>query len=149
MSKLKIRQRFKKRLSKTKLDLYQRMGWAQETGGQIVQNTQWFTGNSTALMQSVTYGVEIGVTTGCAGYSARGAGINLVNGICDYAAGEYGSLCLDCVGFWCDGAATLVAFLPKNNLTIKTFAACTATSKFTRTVRDKYKEAKEKIIPTN
>lgn len=151
MSNFKIRQRLKKRVNKTKLNLYDRLGlgWAQETSGQIVQNTAWVTGNTTALMESATNTLDIGVTVGCASYSAKAAGTNLVNGIFDYAAGEYGSLCLDCVGFCCDGVATAVAFLPKNNLTIKTFAGCSAVSKFTRTVRNKYKETKDSTIIKN
>jgi len=53
---------------------------------------------------------------------------------------DYKCLTLDCIAAGCDLAATGVSFLPKTNVTVIAFAGCTATSKFSRTLRNKCKE---------
>ena len=52
-------------------------------------------------------------------------GINLVYGLANYASEAYYSLYLEYLNFCCDTVTTGVAFLPRTNLTIKAYAACT------------------------
>ena len=148
MSKFNIRNRLKNRLEKTKLydNLYQRLGWVGETTSDLAQNTLWSTGNFTEILNKVNTGIEIGGMSLGAGYTARSAGINLCNGVEDLCNEEYACLGLDCVGLCCDAVSTTMIFLPKNRFTAKVIAGCSATSKFTRTVRDKYNENKAKYF---
>ena len=136
MNRFKIRQRLKGRVTKTKLKLFETF----RSGSQIVQHTEWATSNSTALVEAARNTIDLGVTTCSAVYSMRGAGINLANGLADYASGTYGSLSLDCLGFCCDAVAVGVTFLPRTNLTIQVYAACTGVSTFTRTTRSQCKK---------
>ena len=136
MSRFKVRQRLKDRISKTRLKLFETF----RSGGQIVQHTEQATSNTTVLVEVARNTIDLGVTTCCAVYSIRGAEINLANGLADYANGAHGSLCLDCFGFCCNTVSTGVAFLSRTNLTIKAYAACTGVSTFTRTTRSQYKK---------
>jgi hypothetical protein len=122
VGRLKIR----KRLNLTKLKAFDKAGWVA--------------GNSSALMEKIGQFLDIGVTTGGSVYSARTGALNLANGLEDYACSDYKCLTLDCLACICDAAATGVAFLPKTNATGAAFAGCTATSKFSRTLRNKCKE---------
>ena len=122
MTKFKIR----KRLNKTRLKAFEKAGWVA--------------GNSSALMEKIGQFLDIGSTTAGSAYSARTAAIDIANAVEDYACSDYKCLTLDCVASCCDLGATGIAFLPKNNITGAAFAACTATSKFSRTLRNKCKE---------
>ena len=122
MTKLK----FRKRLDKTRLKAFEKVGWVA--------------GNSSALMQKISQFLDIGITTAGSAYSARTAAIDIAHAVEDYACTDYKCLTLDCVASCCDLGATGIAFLPKNNITGTAFAACTATSKFSRTLRNKCKE---------
>lgn len=149
MSKFKLRNRLKNRLDKTKLkvyddmsSLYEKLGWVKENTGELAQNTNWLTGNTTELIQKINTGLEVGGATLGASYTARSAGLNLLNGMEDLCNEEYGCLGLDCLGLCCDAISTTMVFLPRNRVTNKVLAGCAATSQFTRTVRDKYQEKK-------
>jgi hypothetical protein len=122
MSRFQIR----KRLNKTKLKAFEKAGWVA--------------GNSSGLMQKVVQFLDIGSTTAGSAYSARTAAIDVANALKDYACSDYKCLTLDCVASCCDFAAAGIAFLPKNNVTGAAFAGCTATSKFSRTLRNRCKE---------
>jgi len=149
MSKFKLRSRVKNRLNKTKLkvydemgSLYEKLGWAKETTSELAQNTNWLTGNTTELIQKVNTGLEVGGATLGASYTARSAGLNLLNGIEDFCNEDYACLGLDCLGLCCDAVSTSMVFLPRNRVTNRVLAGCAATSQFSRTVRDKYQEKK-------
>lgn len=101
---------------------------------------EWVTGNSSVLMEKVTQLFDVGMTTGGSVYSARTAAIDLAHAAEDYTCSDYKCLTLDCIAVGCDLVATGVSFLSRNNTTIITFAGYTATSKFSRTLRDKCKE---------
>ena len=122
MTKFKIR----KRLNKTRLKVYEKVGWV--------------TGNSSVLMQKINQFLDIGSTTAGSAYSARTAAIDIGNALKDYACRDYKCLTLYCIASCCDLGATEIAFLPKNNITGAAFGVCTATSKFSRTLRNKCKE---------
>lgn len=122
MRRFKIRHR----LSKTKLKVFEK--------------ADWLAGNSSALIEKIGQFLDIGATTGGSIYSARTAAVDIANGLEDYACSDYKCLTLDCVASCCDIAATGIAFLPKNNVTGAFFAGCTATSKFSRTLRNACKE---------
>ena len=122
-SRFKIR----KRLNSTKLKAFEKAGWVA--------------GNSSALMEKIGQFLDISATTGGSVYSARTAALDVANGIEDYACSDYKCLTLDCIACCCDIASTGIAFLPKTNITGAAFAGCTATSKFSRTLRNKCKEA--------
>ena len=122
MSRLRIRER----LNKTKLKAFEKAAWVA--------------GNSSALMEKIGQFLDIGATTAGSAYSARTAAINVANAVEDYACSDYKCLTLDCVASCCDVAAVGLAFLPKNNVTGAAFAGCTATSKFSRTLRNRCKE---------
>lgn len=100
----------------------------------------WVAGNSSALMEKIGQFLDIGTTTAGSAYSAKTAAIDIANAVEDYTCSDYKCLMLDCVASCCDFAATGIAFLPKNNITGAAFAGCTATSKFSRTLRNKSKE---------
>lgn len=123
-SKFKIRERF----NSTKLKTFEKAGWV--------------VGNSSALMEKISQFLDIGATTAGSVYSARTAAIDVVHAAEDYACSDYKCLTLDCIATGCDLAATGIAFLPKNNATGVAFAGCTATAKFSRTLRNKCKELK-------
>ena len=123
---MKSRFKIRKRLSSTKLKLYQKADWGA--------------GNSSALMQKLTQFLDIGATTAGSFYSARTAAIDVVHAAEDYACSDYKCFTLDCIAAGCDAAAATIAFFPKNNVTGLVFAGCTATSKFSRTLRNKCKE---------
>lgn len=76
----------------------------------------WVAGNSSALMEKVNQFLDISTITAGSTYSARTAAIDIANAIEDYTCSDYKCLTLDCV------------------------AGCTATSKFSRTLRNKCKE---------
>ena len=114
-----------KRLNKTRLKAFEKAGWVA--------------GNSSALMQKIGQFLDIGSTTAGSAYSARTAAIDVANAIEDYACSDSKCFMLDCVAYCCDLAATGIAFLPKNNITGSAFAGCTSTSKFSRTLRNKWK----------
>lgn len=122
MSKFKIRKHF----NKTRLKAFEKAGFVAE--------------NSSELMQKIGQFLDIGSTTAGSAYSARTAAIDIAHAVEDYACSDYRCLTLDCIATCCDVGATVIAFLPKNNITGVTFAACTATSKFSRTLRNKCKE---------
>ena len=122
MSRFRIRQR----LNKTKLKAFEKTGWVA--------------GNSSALMEKVGHFLDIGSTTAGSAYSARTAAVDVANALEDYACSDYKCLTLDCVASCCDLAAAGIAFLPKTNATGAAFAGCTATSKFSRTLRNRCKE---------
>ena len=122
MTQFKIRER----LNKTRLKAFEKTGWVA--------------GNSSVIMQKIGQFLEIGSTTAGSAYSARTAAIDVANAIEDYACSDYKCFTLDCVASCCDLAATGIAFLPKNNVTGAAFAGCTATSKFSRTLRNRCKE---------
>ncbi len=67
------------------------------------------------------------------------AAVYLANALENYVCSNYKCLTLDCVASCCDLAATGIAFLPKNNVTGAAFVKCTATSKFSRTLRNRCK----------
>lgn len=118
--------RIRERLNETRLKAFEKVGWVA--------------GNSSALMEKICQFIDIGATTAGSTYSARTAAIDIANAVEDYACSDYKCLTLDCVASCCDLGATGIAFLPKNNVTGVAFAACTATSKFSRTLRNKCKE---------
>ena len=122
----KIKKKLKQRLNKTKLQAFEKAGWV--------------TGNSSALMQKISQFLDIGATTAGSAYSAKTAAISIGNAVENYACSDYKCLTLDCIASCCDLGATGIAFLPKNNVNGAAFAACTATSKFSRTLRDKCKQ---------
>lgn len=122
ISKFKIR----KRLNRTKLKVFEKVDWV--------------TGNSSALMEKVTQLLDISATTGGSVYSARTAAIDTAHAIEDYVCTDYKCLTLDCIAACSDVIATGLAFLPKNNVTGLAFAGCTATSQFSRTLRNKCKQ---------
>ncbi len=122
MTKFEIR----KRLNKTKLKAFEKASWVA--------------GNSSELTQKIIQFLDIGSTTAGSAYSARTAAVDVANALEDYACSDYKCLTLDCVASCCDLAATGIAFLPKNNFTGAAFAGCTATSKFSRTLRNRCKE---------
>ena len=128
MTRFKIRQR----LSKTRLKAFEKAGWVA--------------GNSSALMQKIGQFLDIGATTAGSAYSAGTAAIDIANAVEDYACSDYKCLTLDCVASCCDFGATAIAFLPKNNITGAAFAACTATSKFSRTLRNKCKQIESGVF---
>jgi hypothetical protein len=119
MTKFKIR----KRLNKTRLKAFEKAGWVA--------------GNLSELMQKIGQFLDIGSTTAGYAYSARTAAADIANSLENYACSDYKCLTLDCVASCCDLGATGIVFLPKNNITGAAFAACTATSKFSRTLRNK------------
>jgi hypothetical protein len=118
--------RIRERLSKTKLKAFEKASWVA--------------GNSSALMEKLGQFLDIGTTTAGSVYSARTAAMDVANALEDYACSDYKCLTLDCVSSCCDLAAVGIAFLPKNNVTGAAFAGCTATSKFSRTLRNRCKE---------
>jgi hypothetical protein len=118
--------KIRKRLNSTKLKAFEKAGWVA--------------GNSSALMEQIGQFLDIGATTGGSVYSARTAALDVANGLEDYACSDYKCLTLDCIACCCDIASTGISFLPKTKIAGKTFAACTATSKFSRTLRNKCKE---------
>lgn len=120
-SRFKIRER----LNSTKLKAFEKAGW--------------IAGNSNALMEKITQFLDSGATTAGSTYSARTAAVGGADAAEDYACSDYKCLVLDCIAAGCDLAATGIAFLPKNNGTGIVFAGCTATSKFSRTLRNKWK----------
>lgn len=122
-SKFEIR----KRLNETRLKAFEKTGWVA--------------GNSSSLMEKIGQFLDIGATTGGSVYSARTAAVNVAHGLEDYACNDYKCLTLDCIACCCDVASTGIAFLPKTNTTGAVFAGCTAVSKFSRTLRNKCKEA--------
>ena len=122
MTQFKIR----KRLNKTKLKAFEKAGWVAS--------------NSSDLMRKIGQFLDIGSTTAGSAYSARTAAIDVANAFQDYACSDYKCLTLDCVASCCDLAATGIAFLPKTNVTGAAFAGFTATSKFSRTLRNRCKE---------
>ena len=78
MTKFKLRNRFRNRLDKTKLkvyedmsSLYEKLGWVKENTGELAQHTNWLAGNTTELIQKVNIGLEVGGATLGAGYTAR------------------------------------------------------------------------------
>ena len=121
MTKFKI----KNRLKKTRL--------------KALEKASWVAGNSSQLMQKIAQFMDIGMTTSGSVYSAKTAAVDIANAVEDYACSDYKCLTLDCIASCCDLGATGIAFLPKNNITGAAFAACTATSKFSRTLRNKCK----------
>lgn len=121
-SRFKIRERF----NSTKLKVYKK--------------TVWVAGNSSVLMEKLTQLIDIGTTTGGSVYSARTAAIDVAHAAEDYACSDYKCLALDCIASGCDLVATGLSFLPKTKVTVTAFAGCTATSKFSRTLRNKCKE---------
>ena len=127
-----IKFRTRKRFNKTRLKEFQKASWVA--------------GNSSALMQKISQFLDIGSTTAGSAYSVRIAAIYIANATEDYACSYYKFLTLDCVASCCDLAAAGVAFLPKNNVTGGAFAACTATSKFSRTLKNKCKEMKSDLF---
>lgn len=120
---LKIRNR----LNKTKMKVFEKTGWVA--------------GNSSVLIEKMIQFMETSSTTAGSAYSARTAAIDIANALEDYACSDYKCLTLDCVASCCDVVATGIAFLPKNNTTGAAFAGCTAVSKFSRTLRNRCKEA--------
>ena len=120
------RLKFRKRLNKTRLKVFEKAGWVA--------------GNSSALMEKLGQFLDIGATTAGSAYSAKTAAIDIAHAVEDYTCSDYKCLTLDCIASVCDFGATGIAFLPKNNITGAAFAACTATSKFSRTLRNKCKE---------
>ena len=126
MTKSKSRFRIRERLNKTKLRVFEKAGWT--------------VGNSSVLMEKLSQLVDLGSTTAGSTYSARTAAIDISNALEDYVCSDYKCLTLDCIASCCDVVATGVSFLPKNNVTCMTFAGCTATSKFSRTLRNRCKE---------
>lgn len=116
----------RERLNSTKLKAFEKAGWVA--------------GNSSALMEKVTQSLDIGLTTGGAVYSAQTAAVDVAHAAEDYACSDYKCFTLDCIAASCDFAATGISFLPKNKVVGFAFAGCTATSKFSRTLRNKCKE---------
>lgn len=90
-------------------------------------------------MEKITQFLDASMTTGGSIYSGRTAAIDVAHAAEDYACSDYKCLTLDCIVAGCDLVASGVSFLPKNNKTIAAFAGCTTVSKFSRTLRNKYK----------
>ncbi len=126
-SRFKIRKRFS-----TKLKVFEKTGCVA--------------GNSSALIEKITQFLDIGATTAGSVYSARTAAIDVSHAAEDYACSDYKCLTLDCIAASCDLAATGISFLQKNNVTGIAFASCTATSKFSRTLRNKCKETESGLF---
>ena len=122
----RFRLRLRDRLNKTKLKAFDKVSWVA--------------GNSSDLMQKIGQCIDIGTTTAGSAYSARSAALDVAHALEDYACSDYKCLTLDCIASCCDIAAAGIAFLPKTNVTGAAFAGCTATSKFSRTLRNKCKE---------
>lgn len=124
--------KIQERLNKTRLKAFEKAGWVA--------------GNSSTLIEKIGQFLDIVSTTAGSAYSARTAAIDIANAVEDYACSDYKCLTLDCVASCCDLGATGIAFLPKNNITGAAFAACTATSKFSRTLRNKCKEMEDDLF---
>lgn len=118
--------KIRERLNTTKLKAFEKAGWVA--------------GNSSALMEKIAQFLDISATTAGSVYSARTAAIDVAHAAEDYSCSDYKCLTLDCIAAGCDLAAAGIAFFPKNNVTGMAFAGCTATSKFSRTLRKKCKE---------
>ena len=97
-------------------------------------------------MEKVGQFLHIGATTGGSVYSARTAAIDIAHVAEDYACSDSKCLTLNCIAGCCDLAAAVVAFLPKTNGTGAAFAGCTATSKFSQTLRNKCKEMENGLL---
>lgn len=106
----------------------------------LFEKTEWVAGNSSALMERLTQFIDASMTTGGSTYSAGRAAVDAAHALEDYSCGDYPCLSLDCIASGCDLVATVVSFLPKNKVTIVTFAGCTATSQFSRTLRNECKK---------
>jgi hypothetical protein len=122
-SRFKIR----KRLNSTKLKAFEKASWVA--------------GNSSALMEKIGQFLDIGATTGGSVYSARTAAFDVANALEDYTCSDYKCLTLDCIACCCDITSTGMSFFPKTKITGAVFAGCTATSTFSRTLRNKCREA--------
>jgi hypothetical protein len=116
----------RKRLNATKLKVFEK--------------TSWVVGNSSAVLEKISIFLDIGATTGGSVYSVRTAALDVANGIEDYTCSDYKCLTLDCIACCCDIASTGISFLPKTTTTGAAFAGFTATSKFSRTLRNRCKE---------
>lgn len=124
---MKITLKLRERLNSTKLKAFEKAGWVA--------------GNSSAVIEKIGQFLDIGATTAGSVYSARTAAIDVAHGLEDYTCSDYRCLTLDCIACCCDIASTGISFLPKTSITGSVFAGCTATSKFSRTLRNKCKEA--------
>ena len=92
-------------------------------------------------MQKISQFLDIGATAAGSVYNARTTVVNVVNVAEDYACSDYKCLALYCIAAGCELTAVGVTFLPKNNRTSAVFAGFACTSKFSLTVRNKYKKA--------
>lgn len=111
----------------------------RSTRRKMFEKATWVAGNSSQLMQKINILLDIGTTTGGAVYSAKSAAVDTAHAIEDLQCSDYPCAILDGVALCCDIGAFGVSFLSRNITTGRAFAACTATSKFARTLRNKCK----------
>jgi hypothetical protein len=118
----------------------------QSTKLKMLESGRWVTGNSSALMQTVSKTVDVSTTTGAASFSARNAAIDIAHAAEDYACSDYTCLALDSMATGCDVVAGACAFIPGST---KIFAVTTSVSCFCRTLRNKCKSMKGGIFGCN
>lgn len=112
----------------------------------VFEKTEWVVVNSSVLMDKIILLFDAGMTTGGSMYSSRTAAIDLAHVAEDYLCSDYKCLALDTRAASCDIVATGVSFFPKTKKITMIFAGCSATSKFSRTLRNKCKEMEGGLV---